>query len=87
MGTRPSEEHRDPDQALDDEESLGQHQRRAVAAAGCLLAQVQAGAPDDDEPGDDQPGPEQPAVNVGQGAQDAIIGPYTCSECNVKGNV
>src|SRR2546428_38248 len=85
--TRGPQEHRDPDQALDNEEALRQHQRRAVAAAWCMPAQIESGAPDNDERRDDQPGPEQPAMNVDQGAQDVIIGPWTCSECDVKGSV
>jgi hypothetical protein len=58
MWTRSLKEHRDPDQSLDDEETLGQHQRRPEAATGRLFAQIQEAAPEGDEGGDQQPGAE-----------------------------
>src|ERR1700730_4316299 len=68
MGTGPPGEAPDPDQSREDEEKLGQHQRRPEAAAGCLLAEKREEAPHGDEGGDQQPGAKQAIVQVEQGA-------------------
>src|ERR1700730_209144 len=92
MGTRPPGKQPDADQALDDEEKLGQHQRRPEAASGRLLAEEREEAPHGDEGGDQQAGSKQAIVEVEQGAvrHPLIIGwrnsgqppppPYTGSE-------
>jgi len=66
-----SEEHRDPDQPLDDEQGLSQHQGRTESATRRRFAEIEEQPPDADDHGDEKPGSEQAAVQEQKSAQEA----------------
>jgi len=72
-----AEEHGDPDQALDNKETLGEHQRRPESAARRQLPDIDDETPDGDDYCDKESRAKQAGVKEQKRAQDAHYRPAT----------